>query len=404
MEKAIQKSGFCKDCSGCGLCMVNCPTHAITMHEDKWGFLVPVIKKDQCIHCGKCELECIENKLPIKQMPHICYAAVAKNEAILPKSASGGVFSALAVSFLESGGIVYGASLEYENNKLTTKHIRMDRMQDLYKLQGSKYAQSKMTDIYIPIQNDLKENKKVLLSGTPCQVDAVKRYVPQKLQENLFTVDIICHGVPSTKMFEDYICYLDTQEKARIHEIIFRDKQYGWSLCGSIKYRKNHIEHKKKLPPELSSYYTYFLSGETYRSGCYKCQYATKDRVGDITLGDFWGIEKVYPEYLQENGGYFSLSQGVSCVLLNSEKAVKLFDKMSKELHCQEAELDQIAKNNRQLNRPSQHTELRDQLLERYRVEGYKAVDQFFVRSLGIKYYVRKFRLKLENFLVTNQE
>ena len=206
-----------KDCCGCAACINICPKHAISLTTDENGFSYPIIDGSKCINCGLCKKVCSYKYKNINNNPIITYAGATLNNDIIKKSSSGGIFGTIAYNFLKNGCIVYGCSLENENSCLSPQHIRVDNISDLYKLLGSKYVQSQMGSIYLEIKNDLLNNKKVLFSGTPCQVHSLQSFLEETRvkTDNLFSVDLICHGTPSTKMFQDYIIELEKRKHKR---------------------------------------------------------------------------------------------------------------------------------------------------------------------------------------------
>lgn len=200
-----------KNCCGCGACINICPQNAIRFNEDKDGFLYPEIDEDRCINCLKCKKICAfqnqKKNVSIKET----YVAVSKNTNVL-ESASGGLFASYAVSVLENGGMVYGCAMLEKNGKLYPKHIGISKKSELWRLKGSKYVQSDMGTVYYDIRQQLENEITVLFSGTPCQVSSLKKYLGKEYT-NLYTIDIICHGVPSIKLFQDYLAY--TEKKCK---------------------------------------------------------------------------------------------------------------------------------------------------------------------------------------------
>ena len=383
-----------RDCSACGACMNICPVGAISMKKNAEGFIYPFVDQEKCIKCGLCHKVCAYQNNNIDGEPIKTYAAVTKNIKILESSASGGIFASLAKLFIEDNGVVYGCSMEKENNILTPKHIRIKNIDEIYKLQGSKYAKSVIDYIYKDIKKDLKDNLKVLFSGTPCQVAALKQYlkVTNTSINNLYTIDLICHGIPSTKMFQDYIKFEEEKVNGKITELKFRDKSNNWRLRGTIKYlNANKEEKQKNLYSRLSTYYKMFLYGEIYRSNCYSCKYTNKHRIGDITIGDFWGIEEEHPEYLDSNNGEFSKNKGISCIIVNSKNGEKLLEKYGKNISLKISDYDKVAKHNKQLNSPSVEPKSREKIMNLYSNNGYKSVDKYVKKKQGIKrilYYI----------------
>ena len=245
-------------------------------------------------------------------------AAVNKDDNLLKNSASGGMFSAIAESFLSDCGYVCGAAMDFEENVADVRHIIIHSVDELYRLQKSKYVQSSTDKVYKELQTLLKNGEKVLFSGTPCQVEAAKS-IAKRAGGKLYTIDIICHGVPSQRFFNDFIACEAEKRKMKINSLDFRDKKHGWGEKGTIvgaNIKGDVIE--SSIATDTTSYYYYFFNGEISRECCYHCPYAQKQRVGDVTVGDYWGIEQYNPELLVEHGGTINSRKGVSCLLINT--------------------------------------------------------------------------------------
>ena len=313
------------------------------------------------------------------------YAAFAKDEKLIKKSASGGVFASIAEEFIKQGGIVYGSAMQIENGKATVKHIRVEDLANLYKLQGSKYVQSDLKEIFGLIKKDLEIGNKVLFSGTPCQVDAINSFINN---EKLFTIDIICHGVPNNKMFNDYLKTLEKVEKANIIDFQFRDKTKGWGLFASYIVNKNNKNNKniKILKPAYElSYYQLFLDSKIYRKNCYSCPYAKESRCSDITLGDYWGIEKEHPNISNS----FNIVDGVSCVLVNSEKGKKIINDFSDRLILFNSEINKVSKHNKQLRAPSIYPNNREKILRLYQHGGFEKINKDYEKKNYLKIIIK---------------
>lgn len=381
--------GVKENCCGCGACANACPSNAITMIEDEYGFIYPNINETICINCQKCKKQC-QYQCEVKlSEPVSTYAAMSSDKELLLKSASGGVFASIARAVINKGGLVAGCAMVITNNGLEPKHIMIDNIKDIEKLQGSKYVQSNMGDIYLKIKKELETGKFCLFSGTPCQVGGLKGFLGNKSYANLLTIDIICHGTPSIKMFQDYLKVLSRNVKGRIVDFRFRDKENGWGLKASVSYKKNNGKIcKKMLPVQLSSYYKLFLESHTYRINCYSCKYAGKNRIGDITIGDFWGIEQMHPNYLITNGGELDDKQGISCMMLNTQQGRIVFASIDNFLIEKVSTFEKVAKQNEQLNYPSKVSDKREYLLELYKEKGYSEIDKQYYKKLGLKKYV----------------
>lgn len=303
-----------------------CAHSAITMRADDLGFIYPEVNTERCVDCGLCERVCPFNNVgrDSDKQP-LAYAVRHKNPEVVCKSRSGGFFTALTDSILQSGGIVYGAVL---NDRIEVVHARADSYAVRDKMRGSKYSQSKMGDICNAVKQDLKGGKKVLFSGTPCQVVAITDFVGKQLWKNLITADIICHGVGSPQIWKKLVDHIEKTERRKIVDADFRDKKkYGWSGLHKESFLlENSLERK---------YYPYIYYNDLHvRESCSHCPYTCVPRHSDITLGDLWGYEKVVPEWNKDNNG-------ISLVLVNSDKGIEL---MKYCLDCVESKPIELSK------------------------------------------------------------
>lgn len=367
------------ECCGCGACMNICPKSAIQMQADEYGFIYPVIQQDLCVQCGSCMTVCGYQNKPKAEEPKKVYAAASKNSGLLRKSASGGAFAVIAEAVLKNEGIVYGAALPMENGILEPKHIRVDSLDKLILLQGSKYVQSEIGDTYSQAKQDLMQEKTVLFSGTPCQIAGLKKYL-KKDYNNLITIDIICHGVPSKRMFQDFMKFHGKKLGGKITEFYFRDKTKGQGKITRCVYqdaRKNRQE--KIIVGDLLSYVNLFSKSFIFRSNCYVCPFASKERVGDLTVGDFWGFHEEYPSYDVKQG--LSNGKGISCVLVNTDKGNNVLEQCENRFVLMTSDFEKVAKHNDQLNSPSKYSPKREEILKLYKEKGYEAVDQYFHKT-----------------------
>lgn len=344
-----------ENCTGCGACVQRCPKQCISWTTKEFDFRYPRVDEASCINCGLCEKVCPidkELKAPTAQK---AYAAVHKDSAVLEKSTSGGAFTALADTIFSRGGVVYGAAML---NGMQVKHIRTEDKSSFADLRSSKYLQSDTGTTYQMVEQDLKQGKVVLYSGTPCQIDGLKCFL-RKEYENLYTADIVCHGVGSQAYFDKYMEFAK-ERYGKIKALRFRSKEYaGWSCGGGVVVVVDTSNSEKKIPYRDfdNYYYSYFLSGDIYRKCCYSCKYANTKRVGDFSLGDYWGVEALKLPLQTEDG--------CSLLLVNNNRAEKLLETVV-DLDKVETTIEQAAHCNKQLNEPSRLPESRQKRIEEY--------------------------------------
>lgn len=308
------------DCCGCTACASRCPKNAITMEPDTLGFKYPKVDLDKCIDCGLCEKVCAFNdnydkSLNLKE-PEI-YAARHKDIHEIETSRSGAAFIAISDYILENGGIVYGVGYK---DHFRVAHKRATTKEERNEFKGSKYVQSDLDGIFRQVKEDLKQGNTVLFSGTPCQTAGLNSYIGKKFRENLVLVDIVCHGVPSPYIWQDYLTYLENKYKSKIIKVNFRDKsRIGWS---------GHIEsfvfaNKNKV--ELDVFKYLFGKNIMLRSSCGSCVFTNFNRPSDITIGDYWGWEKISKDFNNDN-------KGCSLLFINTIKGQILLNNISNNL------------------------------------------------------------------------
>lgn len=346
------KSGKLELCCGCRACELVCNKDAIIMSFNDEGFLYPKFESSSCIDCGMCAAVCpIVNFQKVKYKEGKTYAVQNLNKVDLRKSSSGGAFIAIAKKVLALGGVVYGAAY---SKGTSVEIVRVDCEVDLEKLQGSKYVQSDTVSSYKSVQNDLREGRFVYFSGCPCQVAGLRLYLKTDY-ENLLLSDVICHGVPSGKLFDFVVSRIESCYDVRFVNYLFRDKMVkGWSCASSSSSFRTKSGKKKHFVylRDMEAYFQAFISGDVMRMSCYSCPFASIERCGDLTLGDYWGAwihHKDFP----------NIKKGVSLLMVNSAKGTSFFDALKSEVYSFPIEKEHAVEANTNLCVPTKKTENR---------------------------------------------
>lgn len=329
-------------CTACSACQSICHKHAITMITDDEGFQYPYINEDSCVECGLCIKTCPANKeLDVtSSYPQQPYLAWINDDEVRLDSSSGGIFTALARYVISQGGVVCGAAYD---DDMTVRHRIVDNENDLIHLRGSKYVQSITEGIFSDIKVYLNKGVMVYFVGTPCQVAGLKSFLKKKY-DNLLTSDLICHGVPSGNLFKEQIKYFERKEGKKIVDVKFRAKKRFGQGC-DIQIITN-TGANEFFCAELVPYFNGFWKNITLRESCYKCQYASLHREGDITLADFWLVRKCFPDV--------RTSKGTSLVFVNSIIGENIFMKLanSGDVYIREATIEQALLGQGQLKSP----------------------------------------------------
>lgn len=363
---------ICEDsqCTGCAACVNACNQQAITMAKGLNGHLFPVIDQSLCVDCKLCSTICPNNTTPSFRIPNKAYIATAKDENEAKTSTSSGVASVLSRYILQKGGVVYGCSgVDCEN----VHHIKVSNEEELWSLKGSKYVQSAINGTYSCVKRDLLNGVKVLFIGTPCQVAGLYAYL-RKPFDNLFTVDLVCHGVPSQQILVDALH--DYMPNTSLTDIClsFRNKDTGKSQYGLfVKDRQGNPQLCSTFP--RNEYITGFLNGLFYRESCYRCHYARPERVSDITLGDYWDHEKKLKITGKKNG--------MSMIIVNTDKGIILQNGIAEQLNLCEGNCSDFIKRNGQLHHPIKKSVGYEEFASLYPKLGFKTAAK---RSLNADY------------------
>ena len=319
-----------KDCTGCSACMSVCPQQCIIMELDEEGFYKPHIQKENCIPCGMCDEVCPVFEVKFQKYSQKAFSCQALDREKLLKATSGGVFGLLADEMFKCDGLVFGAV--YDDNMKVIHSCAKDAS-DIDKMNGSKYVQSDVGQTFAEVRKLLEEGKKVLYSGVPCQIAGLLNTVGN--HSNLVTIDVPCYGVPNSKLFSQFINYLGDKYDGKVIDFKFRDKhKYGFSHTTVITVMKKDgsIETITEKDYRKIPYHYAFGKRDCFAEHCYDCKYTQSQRVSDITLGSFWGVNKISSSY--------DITKGVSMVLCNSQKGEQLFSKIKDKLILEEHPLE----------------------------------------------------------------
>lgn len=317
-----------KDCCGCTACQQICPTKCITMESDKEGFLYPKIDGRDCIQCNKCKNICPIYHSDIPKGKTEAYVGHVKDEYIRKSSSSGGIFSIVAGMIIKQNGVVFGAAFDEE---FMVHHIGIESEEELPRLRGSKYVQSRLENTYSEVEKWLRKDRIVLFSGTACQIAGLKKFL-NKEYENLYTIDVLCHGVPSPEIWKMYLKKICNQYKSSVHKIEFRNKDNGWKNF-LIKIEFSDMCHYCE-PFSKDKYMRMFLGNLDLRPSCYDCHFKSFPRVSDITIGDCWGIEN----HMQEMDD----DKGTSVISVHTDKGREIIKEIQKDVILKKAELNKV--------------------------------------------------------------
>ena len=315
-----------KECCGCTACFHICPINCIVMKEDEEGFLYPNIDKAKCIHCNKCKEVCPNRNIENRNTRTQTFVGYYKDDEVRKQSSSGGIFSAIAEWILQQKGVVFGAAFD-ENFEV--HHIAVETKEELIKLRGSKYVQSRLENTFLEAKEYLEKKRKVLFTGTACQIAGLKNYLSAEY-ENLYTVDVLCHGAPSPKIWRMYLDDKKEQYQASINKVEFRNKDDGWKnyfINIAFSNMERFYTHYYK-----DKFTRMFLDNLDLRPSCYSCVFKEIPRISDVTIGDSWGVENYMPDMDDD--------KGTSVILVHSSNGEKIFREIRKKLIVSEVGLD----------------------------------------------------------------
>jgi coenzyme F420-reducing hydrogenase beta subunit len=371
-----------KDCCGCRACELICQQKAIKMKEDFKGFKYPVIDYSLCNKCGLCDDVCAfnDNYKNNGNNPKI-YAVKNKDEEIRKTSTSGGMFVAISDCVLQNDGVVYGVGY---GKKLYVRHSRAEEKEKRDTFKGSKYVQSDIGDTFLRVKKDVMERRQVLFTGTPCQVGALNNFLRNDY-DNLLTVDIICHGTPSNKIWREYLDLVEKVNKNKVLNVNFRDKTMGWhSPKARINFEKARVKNDKIIGEQ--SFFQLYFSNSILMPACHNCHYSNYKRPSDITIADFWGIERSMAEY-DDN-------KGISLVFINSTKGSSFFNNIKEKIEIRESSKENCEQIN--LLRPTPQNEISNKLWNDYEKKGIKYIMLKYTQYSCMRTLYRQVILKVK--------
>jgi coenzyme F420-reducing hydrogenase beta subunit len=370
-------------CTGCMACKNACSRGALTFIKDDEGFLQPSVNAGLCVECGLCERSCPEIQKQYHQYEGTPDIYAGWNTVDRCVSSSGGAFSSIARYVIDKEGSVFGATLD-EN--LQCKHVAVNDIEGLNKLRGSKYVQSSIGMVYKEAKKHLLADRYVLFTGTPCQVSGLKSYLGKDF-EKLITMDLICHGVTSQELFSSYIDKMAKRlrfaenEKVQTYEFRRRD---GWGFAPSVTTTMKNCRHLYGVD---SLYMSAFDKAATFRRSCYTCHYAIVNRVGDFSIGDFWGLGHHGVDFKHD------MTKGVSLLIVNSDKGREIFNELGSENFYERRTLEEAAAGNHNLTKVSRLPSNRDAIISAFlddtmsldNIEkDYKLIDKSLKKRLSI--------------------
>lgn len=364
-------------CNGCHACTNICPKDCILMKIDNEGFLYPKVDMNKCIDCSLCENVCPIINEPEKGNYGVKgYACTSKNEEIKKNSSSGGIFSLLIEDIIGESGVVFGASFDKDFN---LRHTYSETLEDCGQFRGSKYVQSKIGDTYKIARMFLNQGRMVLFSGTQCQIKGLNLFL-RKEYKNLITCEIVCHGVPSPKVFRFYKDKLIKKYKSNISEVRFRDKTLGWNKFSFMAKFDNGEVYSKPLNEDM--YMKGFLNNLYLRPSCYECTSKNYTSNSDLTLADYWGGENIHSEFKDD--------KGTSLVIVNTSKGEDIFKKIKNNMDILETDLEYATKHNPCIVRPVHYNQKREAFFNEVNEENIEKIINKYTEILLVEKVKRK--------------
>ena len=381
------------ECCGCQNCVNLCPKKCISLKKNDEGFWYPVVDKEKCINCHICEMNCpfikvLKNKTKFEP---IVVGVYNKNKKIRKKSTSGGVFFEIANYVIRKNGVVFGA--KYDKN-LNVVHSYTESREGIFEFMGSKYVQSDVSNNYRQVENFLKQDRIVLFSGTPCQIAALKLFL-KKDYDNLICLDFVCEGVPSSIFLESFIAYYEKKYNSKIVKFEFRNKKNGWLNFSNCIYFENGV--KKYIYRNYSVLCNLVFSAISFRNSCYECKYRELNSNSDFKLADFWKVQK------SKNTKYNYF--GVSHLVINSDKAKKIFDEIKDKFEVFESDIDELKKLNETFSNyeidMSKREKLYSDIKNKNKQEIYETISKYYVYTKKDKFkqYIRVKLSSIKNML-----
>ncbi len=394
-----EKTG--KNCSGCGACAAICPKGAIRMSEAPGGWVLPWIDEKRCISCGKCEKTCPVLQPAARRQPEAVYAAAAAEDDVLREAASGGAFTALAEAFLEDGGLVCGCVMELADSRAHVFHKIIEKKDGLFAAAGSKYAQSDTWECFPAIGELLKSGRRILYASLPCQCAGLIRYLEAAgiSRSGLYVIDIACHGVNGQAVLNQYLAYLSRKYHGEISAYCFRDKERSFQYAPKFCVKKGNRENWVRLTLNEEAYWYLFQRSKLNRDSCFTCPYSAPERCGDLTIGDYWGIEDAHPELLAQNGGLMERRKGISFVTANTEAGKELLADCGRKLMLFTSSWEKVLVRGDSLKAPSPVPADREEVLKLFGSGDFGKLVRYAKQQQGTGYYksIVKEKLKEDN-------